>query len=267
MIKKPDGPSPTGNRSGASRQIYRTLFSKKQTERMCKKLMSDTLLFAGFSHVRKSFAALFGHVSPILSGYAVFREELGTHAHTPYTGLDPAFDVFFGRLYTACNHQFGPGHRSEKAFDELSAEDVTGEALAEITAGFLSSTDFADCTAAGSVRNETTVADTGYFRIEERADNEACAELDVKSGSGGIHDRAYAHCHFRTLFGGKFYNFSENFMSKVASVSKFESANTSVIASFHNLLCNFGILVIEHRDNTGLAHLGENCDFIKFSHL
>lgn len=116
-------------------------------------------LFAGVGYVAECFAALVGNILPILCGYAVFGEKLGAHSHAEASGLDPAFDVFACGFYAAGYHDLGPGHGCHESLDEFRAEDVAGEAFAEVASGLLGCADFADGAASGCVGDEATVAD------------------------------------------------------------------------------------------------------------
>ena len=214
----------------------------------------------------KGFAAFVGDVLPVAGLDAVFGEEFRAHADTIYSGFEPRGEVFPGWLDTTGHHEFGPGHRGEKAFDEFRAEDVAGEYLAQVAAGFLGETDLGDAAAAGGVGHKATVAYFGDFGVEQRAHHEACAELEVERGGGGVDNRAYAEGELGTFGGGIFDQFAENLVGEVTAVGELEGADAAVVACFHDLLGNLEVFVVEHGHHACGADFGQNGLFIEFCH-
>lgn len=224
------------------------------------------LLLAAVGYDCEGLGTLIGDILPVLSSYLVGGEELGAHAYAEDAGLHPALDILFSGLYATGDHEFAPGHRCEQTLDEFGAKNVAGEDLAKVTAGLLSCADLAHATTAGSIGNESTVADTGDLGVEQGANHEAGTELDIKSGGGGIYDRAYTHGHLGTLLGGKLNYLGKNFVGEIAAVGELKCTDTTLVASLNYLLGHFGILVIKHGYYAGCAHLGENGDFVKLCH-
>ena len=214
----------------------------------------------------KGFAAFVGDVLPVAGLDTVFGEEFRAHADTIYSGFEPRGEVFPGWLDTTGHHEFGPGHRGEKAFDEFWAEDVAGEHLAQVAAGFLGETDLRDAAAAGGVSHEATVAYFGDFGVEQRAHHEACAELEVERGGGGGDNRAYAEGELGTFGGGIFDQFAENLVGEVTAVGELEGTHAALVAGFHDLLGDRYVLVVKYGNHTCFADLAHHGEFIEFCH-
>ena len=53
-------------------------------------------------------------------------------------------------------------------------------------------------------------------------------------------------------------------MSKVATIGELECADTTIVASLHNLLRNLYIAMIEHGNHTRLLHLLQYLYLVKF---
>lgn len=225
------------------------------------------LLSAGSLDDIEALLALVGNVSPILSGNLVLGEELGTHTDAVDASSEPLLEVLLLGSDATSDHDLAPRHRSLETLDHVGAVDITREELGKVATELLSLADLADSAAARTVSNEATVADGGNLGVEERANNEVSAELEVESRGSGINYRADAESELGTLLVGPLYELTENFMSEVTTVGELEGANTALVACLYDILANLKILVVEDGDHASLTNLSEDCNLIEFCHF
>ena len=196
----------------------------------------------------------------------IFREKVGAHSDAGHAGFEPAFQVLPGRFHAAGNHDLAPRHRCPETFDEGRPENVAGEHLADIAAGFLCRTDLADRAAARAVRDQPAVADRSDGRIEQGADDKVGAELDVEGGRTGIHDGPDADDHAGKFLVGVLDEFAEDLLGEITAVGEFEGADTAVIAGLEDLFGDIDIRMVEDRDHAGLFHRLDDFEFAVFCH-
>ena len=121
--------------------------------------------------------------------------------------------------------------------------------------------------AARAIGNEATVAHGSDVGVEQRAHHKAGSQLDVHSSRGGINHGADAECQFGTLLVGPFHQLAKHLLGKVTAIGKLESADATLIASFHHVLAGLKILIVKHGNHARIADLLQYGYLIKLCHF
>ena len=217
-------------------------------------------------YIAKSLTTLVAHFLPVAGSHDILWEQLGAHAHTCGTSLDPCREVFLVGRHATRHHDERPWHWSLQSLYELRAEYIAGEHLAKVAAHFLGHAHLCHRTASRRVRHKAAVAHLCHIRIEQRTDNKASPKLYVQTCRRGIDNAAHTHCQVGTLHGCKLHHLGKHLMGKVATVGKLKCTHSTVVTSLDNALGCLDIFIIEHRHHSGGNNLREYLLFVESCH-
>lgn len=215
----------------------------------------------------QGLGAQFGDGVPVPCRDHILREKLGTHAHGGDAALGPGRKILLRRFDRTGAHDHRPGQRTEHVLHERRTAHVARrEDLHQVAAQLHAAHDFGDAAAAGAVRDAAPVCEGHDLLHHAGRHEEISAQLEIDGGRRSVQDGTGAEGHFRAFRPDEGHELLEHLVGAVAAVRELEGADAAVVAGFHDLLAEFDILVVEHRNDAGTADDADGIDFIELCH-